>query len=88
MKGKKTKAYLCELIKEKNIPYLDILVKKEHKTVLRCYDSREKKATGKENIFLFSTINYHSPPLNELVTTLYEVELLFPLKFQIKHLRR
>ena len=54
MKGEKTKAYLCELIKEKNIPYLDIIVKKEHETILRCYDSREKKATGKENIFLFS----------------------------------
>ena len=54
IKGEKTKAYLCELIQGKNIPYLDILVKKEHKTVLRCYDSYEQNATGKENIFLFS----------------------------------
>lgn len=54
MKGKKTKERLSELIKEKNIPYLDILVKKEHETILRSYDSRDNKATGKENLFLFS----------------------------------
>ena len=54
MQGEKTKAYLGQLVKEKYIPYIDILVKKEHQTLLRYYDSREKNVTGKENVFLFS----------------------------------
>lgn len=54
MKAERTTNYLRFLIKEKKIPYLDILVQKEHKTLFRLYDALDGAATGKETLFLYS----------------------------------
>lgn len=54
MKGERTKNYLDKLMDEKKIPYIDIIVKKEHKTLFRYYRAQNKEVTGKENLFLFS----------------------------------
>ncbi|MBQ8296145.1 MAG: beta-lactamase family protein [Clostridia bacterium] len=54
MKGEKTTAYLKNLLSEKQIPYLDVLVKKGHTELFRRYDSLDGKANGKEQLFFFS----------------------------------
>ena len=54
MKGERTTAYLRTLIEEKQIPYLDVFVQKEHTALFRRYVSREGMATGKEKLFLYS----------------------------------
>ena len=54
MKAEITKKYLKKLIKEKGIPYLDIIAKKEHQTLLRFYDSLDNSATGNEQLFFYS----------------------------------
>ena len=54
MKGVKTKAYLDFLLKEKNIPYLDICVGQGQDTLLRYFADKQDKATGKEQLYLYS----------------------------------
>lgn len=54
MIGQRTKKYLDKLIEDKNIPYIDIILKKEHQTLFRYYRGQNKEVTGKENLFLFS----------------------------------
>ena len=43
-----------KLIQEKHIPYIDILVKKSHKTIYRYMDGFEYQPTGKEVLHLYS----------------------------------
>jgi len=54
MQGRRTKAYLERLVKEKKIPYMDILVQREHEPILRHFISLNGQATGKERLFLYS----------------------------------
>lgn len=54
MKGVRTKAYLEYLIKEKNIPYLDICVGQGQDTIFRCFSDKQGKATGEEQLYLYS----------------------------------
>ena len=42
------------LIKGKHIPYIDILVKQNHKTIYRYMDGFEYQPTGKELLYLYS----------------------------------
>ena len=42
------------LIKEKGIPYFDILVKKGHETIYRHYQNKNGNATGKELLYMYS----------------------------------
>ena len=49
------KNYIDEVvIKEKNIPYFDILVKKGHETIYRYYQNASGNATGKEKLYMYS----------------------------------
>ena len=49
------KTYLSDLVKEKEIPYLDVIAYQNHKKIFRWWggDGREK-VTGKEKLFLYS----------------------------------
>lgn len=42
------------IIKEKGIPYIDVLVKKEHDTIYRHYQNQSGTASGKEKLFMYS----------------------------------
>lgn len=42
------------LIKEKGIPYLDVLVKNGHDTIYRHYQNKNGNATGKELLYMYS----------------------------------
>ena len=54
MQGKRTKAYVDKLIKEKGLPYFDVSVHCGYDTVLRHFNGAKGTATGKEQIFLYS----------------------------------
>ena len=42
------------IIKEKGIPYIDVLVKKGHTTLYRHYQNKNGTATGKEQLYMYS----------------------------------
>ncbi len=42
------------VIKERNIPYFDVLVKKGHDTIYRYYQNASGTATGKEKLYMYS----------------------------------
>ena len=49
------KDYIDEvIIKQKHIPYIDILVKKGHETIYRYYQNLNGDATGKEKLYMYS----------------------------------
>lgn len=49
------KNYIDEvIIKQKRIPYIDILVKKGHETIYRYYQNANGDATGKEKLYMYS----------------------------------
>lgn len=54
MQGLRIKEYVDKLIEEKGIPYLDILVQKEHKTLFRYLRDKDGQATEKTQLFLYS----------------------------------
>lgn len=54
MNGKNTKLYTEKLIADKGIPYLDICMSKGEKILFRHFASKDRKATGRERLFLFS----------------------------------
>lgn len=54
MQGLRIKEYVDKLIDEKGIPYLDILVQKEHKTLFRYLRDKDGQATEQTQLFLYS----------------------------------
>ena len=54
MIGKRTKAYMDKLIKEKGLPYFDVSVHCGYDTVWRYFDGVNGGITGKEQILLYS----------------------------------
>ena len=53
MNGKRIRAYMQELIEQKDIPYLDFSLSVADKEVFRFYAGKDG-ATGKEKLFLWS----------------------------------
>lgn len=54
MEGKKTKACIQDLTEKKKIPYLGVFVRKNHEILFRDYGAIGKRATGQEQLFLYS----------------------------------
>lgn len=54
MKGERVKAYIDKLIAEKGIPYIDFYMSVGQEDAFRYIASKDGKATGKEQLWLFS----------------------------------
>lgn len=50
----KADEYIQKLIKDKHIPYIDVLVKKNHKTIYRYMGGFNYQPTGKEVLYFYS----------------------------------